>query len=241
MVARRDSPAGPLDLQTVEVAVFRVGYAPDPFAWTPWQYANGGRFDGRWDDPDGTYRTLYVADRLLGCLLEVLADFRPDLELLAELDAIVDDDGSDDSYPTLRAGVIPRSWLEPRCAGRALIAGEFADVRAAGTIATLRRRFAAVAAGMELPDLDASALKLSAPRTLTQAISSWLYRDVRPPLSGVCFASRFADALTMWAVFEQPGEDATGSAALRGAHPIELDETTPALIEAMAQHGLVWG
>ena len=97
MVARRDSPAGPLDLQTVEVAVFRVGYAPDPFAWTPWQYANDGRFDGRWDDPDGTYRTLYVADRLLGCLLEVLADFRPDLELLTALDAIVDDDGSDDS------------------------------------------------------------------------------------------------------------------------------------------------
>lgn len=239
MPAQRNSPAGPLELYSDEVVVYRVGYAPEPFAWPPWQYANDGRFDGRWDDPDGRYRTLYVGEQLLGCLLEVLADFRPDLEVLAGLAAIVDDDG--DAYPTLSAGVVPRSWLEPRRVASARLVGEFVDVRAVPTIATLRSRFAAVAAGMDLPDLDASALKARAPRTLTQAISGWLYREIRPPVTGVCFASRFGDAMTMWAVFEQPGEDGTGSAALHETHMIEFDETTPALIEAMHQHGLVWG
>lgn len=82
--------------------VYRIGYQPDPFAWTPWQYASGGRFESRWDDRDRRFRTLYVADRLLGCLLEVLADFRPDLTVLAGLNDIDGDD--DDQYPTAAQG-----------------------------------------------------------------------------------------------------------------------------------------
>jgi hypothetical protein len=34
---------------------------PEPWAWTPWQYATDGRFTGRWDDPD-VARTLCVGD-----------------------------------------------------------------------------------------------------------------------------------------------------------------------------------
>ena len=41
--------------------VYRVGYIPEPWAWTPWQYATDGRFTGRWDDPD-VARTLCVGD-----------------------------------------------------------------------------------------------------------------------------------------------------------------------------------
>jgi len=41
--------------------VWRVGYTPEPWAWTPWQYATDGRFTGRWDDPD-VARTLCVGD-----------------------------------------------------------------------------------------------------------------------------------------------------------------------------------
>jgi hypothetical protein len=45
---QRDSEAGPLQLDVADpVIVYRVGYAPDPFAWTPWQYAEAGRFTGR--------------------------------------------------------------------------------------------------------------------------------------------------------------------------------------------------
>lgn len=40
--------------------VHRVGFEPEPWAWTPWQYAEHGRFSGRWDDPDGVWRSIYV-------------------------------------------------------------------------------------------------------------------------------------------------------------------------------------
>ncbi|WP_417219602.1 hypothetical protein [Arthrobacter sp.] len=34
--------------------VWRVGHAPDPWAWTPWGHADDeGRFGGRWDDQQG--------------------------------------------------------------------------------------------------------------------------------------------------------------------------------------------
>ena len=38
-----------------------VEYIPEPWAWTPWQYATDGRFTGRWNDPD-VARTLCVGD-----------------------------------------------------------------------------------------------------------------------------------------------------------------------------------
>ena len=220
--------------------VYRIGYVPDPFAWTPWQYATDGRFGGRWDDPDGLYRTLYVGGSLLSCLLEVLAPFRPDLALVAELAGIADTDGQDELFPTVPAGRVPRSWVMPRRVGAAVLGGDFVDVRAPITLATLRTRFAAVAADLGLVDLDASAVKLAAPRTLTQAISSWCYRDVAPPVTGVCFASRFGDDLAMWAIFEQPGEDTTGSTALTDHHVAELTADDADLLEAFRIHGLSW-
>uniref|UniRef100_UPI00404B39B8 RES domain-containing protein n=1 Tax=Georgenia sp. M64 TaxID=3120520 RepID=UPI00404B39B8 len=51
--------------------VWRVGYAPDPWTWTPWQYAEAGRFSGRWDDPHGIWRSVYVGQSALACYLEV--------------------------------------------------------------------------------------------------------------------------------------------------------------------------
>lgn len=217
--------------------VYRIGYKPDPFAWTPWQYATGGRFEGRWDDRDGRFRTLYVADRLLGCLLEVLADFRPDLAVLAGLNDVDGDD--DDQYPTAPGGTVPISWLQPRTAGQALMSGEFVDVSDARTVAVLRELFAGEAAALHLPDLDAAALKLQAPRTLTQQIAGWLYQQQLPP-SGVGFGSRHDDRLRMWAIFEQPGEDETGSRRLTDQLPIELTVDLPQLLEAFDILGLTW-
>lgn len=82
--------------------VFRVGYRPSPWQWTPWVYADHGRFDGRWDDPDGIWRTLYVGSSLLACYLELLARFRPDPVLADELAVIVDD--SDESAEATAPG-----------------------------------------------------------------------------------------------------------------------------------------
>jgi hypothetical protein len=236
----RETDTGALEVSAVAAEAWRIGFAPAPFAWAPWEYAETGRFDGRWDDPDGTYRTLYLGDSLLGALLEVLARFRPDLELAAELAGIDDEDGGAEVYPTLCPGLVPRSWMEPRLAGTALLHGEFVDVRRAPTVGTLRRRFAGLAADLGLPDLDAAALKASAPRRLTQMISSWFYRELRPPVSGVAFGSRHGDDLTMWAVFEQPGEAETGSSCVSNRAAIALADDMPDMIEAMRIHGLAW-
>lgn len=222
----------PADEQAI---VYRVGYTPDPFAWTPWQYATNGRFNGRWDDPGGRFRTLYVADQLLGCLLEVLADFRPDLQLAADLAGIDDDE----DYPTAPGGTVPVSWLTPRTIGQAIMSGRFADVRTAVTVAVLRDRFGPAAARSGLTDLDAAALKMRAPRSLTQTITGWLYQLV-PPLDGVCFGSRHDDRMTMWAIFEQPHEADTVSHTLTTQLPVHLDRDTPALVQALRIFGLTW-
>jgi hypothetical protein len=239
-MGEQHTDSGPVQLTTEEVITYRIGYQPDPFAWTPWQYADNGRFDGRWDDLHARFRTLYVADQLLGCLLEVLAVFRPDPALAAELAAIDDNDHAEEHHPTAVAGTVPRSWLTHRRAGQALMTGAFADVRVPITIVTLRTRHGDLARRLGLPDLDAAAIKTAEPRRLTQTIASWLY-DQTPPLGGVCFASRHGDTLTLYALFEQPNQHTSGPANLRHQQVISLTEATPELQEAMQIHQLRWG
>lgn len=80
--------------------VWRIGFSPELWAWTPWTFAgDDGLFSGRWDDQLGEFRTIYTAESLLGCLFELLAHFRPSPELAAGLDQMIDDDGSIGSYP----------------------------------------------------------------------------------------------------------------------------------------------
>ena len=69
-------------MQRRRVPVHRVGYRPEPWHWTPWEYTGAdGRFYGRWDDPHGTWRALYPGFSPLACYLEVLAVFRADPQL----------------------------------------------------------------------------------------------------------------------------------------------------------------
>ena len=221
-----------------EAFVYRVAYRPDPFAWTPWRYARDGRFDGRWDDSDGQFRTVYVGDSVLGCLLEVLAKFRPDLVVAAQMDDIVVDEVDQVEYPTAPAGQVPRSWLVPRCAGIALMNGTFADVRKPATVREIRDRFGSTAAALDLDEIDAAVLKLTAPREFTQRVAAWLYQ--RPEnFTGTRFGSRHGDEFTLWALFERP-EDGEVPPALTQPHEEPLDSDTPALLHAFELFGLSW-
>jgi hypothetical protein len=77
-------PDGPL---------YRLGRQPDPWAWPDWSYAGSdGTFGNRYDDPETSYRVLYASSQRIGAFLETLARFRPDLEVLAELEQIEGDD-----------------------------------------------------------------------------------------------------------------------------------------------------
>jgi len=91
------------------ISVHRIGRGSDPWQYPDWSRANPDRtFGNRFDDPDGEYRVLYAASRRLGCFLETLARYRPDLALYAELQEIA---GNDDF---VAPGSVPREWFRDR-------------------------------------------------------------------------------------------------------------------------------
>jgi len=237
-------PGGSLEVDLDPGRVWRVGYPPQPWAWTPWEYAGPtGRFAGRWDDPAGEFRTVYAAYSLLACLLEVLAGFRPDLILRDVLGGIEEDPVDAADHSTLPVGRLPRAWLDSRTATSAQLSGTYAAVTRPGSLATVRARFGPLTARLGLADVDAGALKLAEARELTQAVARWLYDlptdPAGHPVSGVRFDSRHGDGLALWAVFEQPG-DPPVSPRITDITDRPLGASDPVLAEAFALHGLAW-
>lgn len=97
-------------VDAADAPVWHVGRAPDPWAWTDWRYAG----NQRWDDVDGVFRTIYAADSLYACYVEVLAYARPDMDPGdADLLAGITEDTEDAAeYPSPPAGVIPTDWIQ---------------------------------------------------------------------------------------------------------------------------------
>jgi hypothetical protein len=225
-----------------ERPVWRVGYAPEPWAWTPWQFAEDGRFNGRWDDPNGVWRSLYVGGSPLACYLEVLARFRFDPSLQSDLAEIEEDDVDARDHATLSGGVLPRSWCQPRLLGAAHLTGWYAVPGDKESLPTLRARFLPLATRLHLADVDAAAIRLAEPRTFTQQIATWLFYQSGPddrPLAGVAFESRHGDDLRLWALFERP-DDGDVSALLNDYGASAIDDNDPGLMEAMRIHRLSW-
>lgn len=221
--------------------VWRVGRAPDPWAWIDRQYAG----HQRWDDADEIFRTVYAGDSLYGCYVEVLAYSRPDVEpdgsdLLA---GVTEDPEDAAEFPVPTAGSIPRDWIGGRMVTAASLAGPYADVRSADTIAALRPDFLRLALRLGYPDFDAAALKSADPRELTQRVASYLYAltDDRGStvVDGVRFASRHGDELQMWGIFERPGDEpASHHLTQTTARLVDLED--PDLHRAMSLHRLTW-
>lgn len=217
--------------------VWRVGFRPNPWTWSDWKWAQDGRFHGRWDDRTGTFRTLYVASNLLGCLLEVLAPLRPDPTMVAELEGIVEDDQDAEERPTVEAGEVDPAWLDVRAAGSANLTGRHCAVTSTETVAALRPHFIRQALALGRLDFDVSALKDGATRGLTQSVSTYIYEHT--DLAGVRFASRHGDEMRMWAIFERAGEPDV-SPLLSNIEEFPLDRSTPDLLTAFRFHGLRW-
>lgn len=218
--------------------VFRVGYSPDPWAWVPWEYAP---FTGRWDDPEALFRTIYAASSVDACYIEILAQFRPDPGLDPDLVAIVgcpEDEGYESNPP----GVVGQSWLLEHRLGSAHIDGRFIDVGHSRTIAVLRPVFLPLALGFGLPDFDAAAIRIHAPREFTQLISRHLYgRETGDGrlASGVAFESRHGDDLRLWALFERDADVGRDSShLLRDCRDEVIDPEGEAFRRALELHGL---
>ena len=216
-------PAGP---------VTRVGRLPDPWAWPPWEAQHSDNtFGNRWDDPEGMYRVVYACSQLEGAYVEVLSRFRPDPAVIAALAAI---EGPEDDY---HFGIVPTMWLDNRAVGDATITGLYADVGYARSLTYLRTAMAPRLIHHDIADLDAAAIRISAPRRLTQDISNHIYklslRDGTPRFAGIEYASRFGDDYQNWAIFERPGQDPINDPIVR---PVRRDD--PALHGALAALGL---
>ena len=116
-----------------------------PLAYRTWE--------GRYDDPDRTWRTLYLASDAFGAWVEVLGRFRPHDDLMAALTDIADEDGDPAPIP---AGRVPLSWLSNRRVAHARIKGRFADVGDPDTLRWLAERLPEVLVRCGVRDLDPS-------------------------------------------------------------------------------------
>jgi hypothetical protein len=179
--------------------IHRVGYAPHPWAWVPWQY---GPFTGRWDDPfPNGYRVIYAGATPFACYVEVLANFRLDPDVADELTRLTPDP-RDEVFATAPGGTVPRSWFGPRRLAQAELNGTYVDVQHADSIAALRPMFLGRARSLGLADFDGAAVRNSEPRDLTQQISRFLWESTNH--DGVRFESRFGNDLRLYAIFERP-------------------------------------
>ncbi|HEY3991105.1 MAG TPA: RES domain-containing protein [Acidobacteriaceae bacterium] len=212
----------PLELRVAGQPLHRIGRWPDPWQPPDWAHAHSdGTFGNRFDDPQAYYRVLYTSGQRLGCFLETLARFRPDLTLLAEFAEI---EGEDDFTPL---ATVPASWLVARLIGTAEAQGEFADIYAPGWIALLRRELASTAVALGLSEIDASTLQAGRPRQLTQEASLVVFRR---GLDGIFYRSRYGHSIENWAIFEPfPLHNTSASA-------IAADD--PDLHTALQLHGL---
>ena len=215
---------------------------PDPWVWADWKFAqDDGRFGGRWDDQLSQFRTIYTADSLFACLVELLAKFRPSIEITDALLEIEDPDDQARVYSEYAAGTIDFSWFERRAAGTATQSGRYCYLTHSRSIATLRRHFPPEQYG--LADIDAGLLKDAEVRSLTRSVARWLYDqtdadDGSDLVDGIEFRSRHGDDLRMWAVFERP-DDGDISPHLTDIEAIALSPETPALVGALALHRVV--
>ena len=137
----------------------------------------------------------------------------------------------------------PRDGIGGRMVTSATLAGSYVDVRAADTIAALRPDFLRVALQLGYPDFDAAALKSAHPRELTQHVASHLYALTddhgSTRVDGVRFASRRGDDLTMWGIFERPGDEPASRHLTQDSAQL-VDLADPELSRAMTLQRLVW-
>lgn len=225
--------------------VWRVGFEPDVWAWAPWQYATDeGRFNGRWDDQAATFRTLYTADSLLGCFLELLAPQRPNDVAFDEIFAIDDDADESHLYSDPERGALDLSWLNGRLFGSAVQTGRYAEVTMAEALGFLDGAGVFARLGIPPRAVDAALLKEAAKRDITRTVARFLF-DLRAPhsatplVNGVAFRSRMGDDIRMWAVFERGEEPVSEFISPAGGHqPVTAEQAD--LVLALRLLGLHW-
>ncbi len=192
--------------------VYRVARGLDPFEPPDWRYVgDDGTFGNRFDDPGAgrgipeaeRFRVIYCATLRSAAFGETVARFRPNVELLAKLREIEDDEPIS---PELRGGVVPEEWRLSRRLGATRLDEylRFVDVDAAQTLQVLRRELAPVATRLGMSDIDLGAV-IGPNRRLTQEVARYVYeqRDLMGlhGFGGLRYLSRLNPEWELWAIF----------------------------------------
>lgn len=231
-------PAGTLHWAD-PVPIWRVGYEPDPWGWTPWRYAKGGVFSGRFDDPHAAkhpnerYRVLYAALSATAALVELLAPLRKDPRMAAGLAAIRGVGAGAPGPP----GVVDADWRRGKLLGQAQIVGDFWWVTSAEALVQLKTTHHGYALAAGALGVDAAALKDGRYRSLTQSISSTARRAFSG-VTGLHYLSRHGDDLALLAIFERGPEPTPGPIAVSGRTSEPLTAAHPDLVRAADLLGL---
>lgn len=190
--------------------VYRLGRRPDPWAWPDWAFAEpDGTFGNRYDDPQSTYRVLYASTQRFATFVECLAYYRRDPQVSEELEEIV---GEDEDQEPPSSGVVPREWIQARCIGTGALVGDYVNIGHHETLAELREALADRIVHYHLEDLDAATIRLTSPRTFTQEISRYVFKQTVSGTrrwNGIAYQSKHGDDLENWAIFEPASPDDT--------------------------------
>ena len=181
----------------------------------------------RFDDPDGRLGVRYTATRLIGCLRETLARFRPSPHAEATLTAIsgIDPDDVDPPEDDTRAIA---DWLDAQRVGtvRVTSVGPFIDIERDELLVGLDKHprvRAALATLDPAARLDVAWVRLGGTigRPVSQAVGVAV-REWIPDALGIGYRSRLATDEPCWALWESTGVSVT-SVALDPADPIHRD------------------
>jgi hypothetical protein len=196
----------PVVVELPREGVWRVGRAPDPFAWSqpePVDTSDPGR-GNRFDSFHGDYGVCYFGTSPEACFAETLARFRP-VRRLADL---VRAEWS--GMGLMEPGNVPADWRDSRILARASTpdALPFIDVSAPESVEAFRfsPRIAAWLEASGVVELDLSTV-VGADRRVTRLISQWAFdakRDDEFLYSGIRYVSRLGAEYECWAVF--PGK-----------------------------------
>ncbi len=171
-----------------------------------WHYGRlDGTFGGRYDDPRAgqgapshqRYRVLYLASQPAGAYGETIAQFRPSVKTLSQYGG---------RLPFGIQPSVPRDWRISRRLGSAVLflMLRVVDFDAADTVQALRPVLAPVAARLQLPDIDLSAIT-GPRRELTQEAALHVYTQHdaqgQPLYAGMRYVSRLKREWECWAIF----------------------------------------
>lgn len=198
-------PGGELSRFGVEISnpIWRVSIkAYPPFSPPPASVQVYGRFDDPLDadrEDVNSYSVLYCARSSRAAFVEAMGGLRPKLGALEDLlrQMLISVDERESTAALHRtAGEVPRDWRQANhlTSVRMLTSTRLLDLANAEAVQTMRIHLAPSLIAMGLDDLDFSEL-LGSNRTLTQAISRWVWSmtdDAGQPLfSGIRYRSRF--------------------------------------------------